>query len=131
MEVIGLVLDDPGEELLGHAVDPGARAIVRFDPDRGVARDHAAHVGHGQTPFPPVLQLLGDWGHHRIDEHSERNGGRLGIAGIAEDLDDADLLEHVYLRRGQTRAVVLAHGLDQVIDEALGLGLPDLVHGNG
>jgi len=131
MEMVGLVLDDPGKEFLGHAVDPRSLTIVGFEPDRGVPWDHAAHVGHGETPLPAVLHLLGNRRHHRIDEHGQGNGGRLRIPGIALNLDDADLLQHMDLGRGEARPVVLAHGLDQVVDEALSLGRPDLVEGNG
>src|ERR1700730_1384900 len=131
LEMVGLVLDDAREKLLRDHVDPGAVAVVRLEPDRGLPWNHAAHVRHREASLPAVLQLIGDRRHHRIDEHGQRDGGRLRVAWIALSLDDADLLEDMHLRGGQPRAVVLAHGLDQVLDEPLDLGRPDLIDGYG
>ena len=57
--------------------------------------------------------------------------GRVRVAGIAVHLDHADLLERVHLGRGEAGAIVLAHGLDHVVDEALGVRGPDLLRGDG
>src|SRR5262249_35316466 len=35
VEVVGLVLDDPGQELLGEAFDPAPLAVKRVEPHRG------------------------------------------------------------------------------------------------
>src|SRR5215472_3395264 len=131
MEMIRLVLDDPREELLGHAVDARPLAIVAFEADRGEPGDHATHVGDGEAAFPSVLHLLRHRRDYGVDEHGEGDGRRVGVARIALHLDHADLLEHVHLGRGQPRPVVLAHGLHEVVDEALRFGRPDLVEGHG
>ncbi len=131
MEVVGLVLDHPREELLGHHVDRIALPIERLEPNGRRPRDDAAHVGHGEATLPPVLGLVGERGHHRIDQHGERDGGRVGVPRVAVDLDHADLLQHVHLGGGETGAVVLTHRLDHVVDEALGLRGADLPAGHG
>src|SRR5262245_29703365 len=130
VEMIRLVLDHPSEELLRHGVDLAAIPIVGLEPDRRVAGHYAAHVRHGEASLPAVVHLLGERRHDRVDEDGERNGGRVGIARVLGNLDHADLLERVHLRRGEAGPVVLAHGLDHVVDEPLSLRRPDLLHGN-
>src|SRR5713101_8157289 len=46
VQVIGLVLDDPREEVLGHEVHAPALAVVTFQAHGGVTRNAPAHVGH-------------------------------------------------------------------------------------
>src|SRR5207302_797241 len=46
VQVVGLVLDDPREEVLGEEADAVGLAVVAVEPHRGVARHHAPHVGH-------------------------------------------------------------------------------------
>src|SRR6202022_607301 len=60
VQVVGLVLDDAGEELLGHHVDRVALAIERLEAHAGEARDHAPHVGHRDAALPAVLHLPGE-----------------------------------------------------------------------
>src|SRR5688572_31854537 len=55
VQVVGLVLDHPREEILGHQADLIALAIETLQPDGGMARNHAAHVGHREAAFPAVL----------------------------------------------------------------------------
>src|SRR5712671_642849 len=131
VQVVGLVLDDAGEELLGHHVDQAALAVERLETHAAEARDHAPHVGHREAALPAVLHLLGQRGHHRVDQHRERDRGGVGVARVAVHLDHADLLELVHLGSGEPGSVVLAHGLDHVVDQALGPGRADLLDRNG
>ena len=45
VQMIGLVLDDPREEILGEDLDAARLAVVAFEPDGGVPRHTPAHVG--------------------------------------------------------------------------------------
>src|SRR5262249_3406697 len=63
-------------------------------------------------------------------EDGEGHLRRVGIAGIGGNLDDRDLQERVDLIRGQPRAVVLAHGLDHVVDQPLHVRRPDGLDGD-
>src|SRR3989441_654664 len=122
VEMIGLVLGDACEEVLG--IDDVARAftVVKLEPDRRVAGHDAPHVGNRQAALPAVFHLVCQRRDDGIDDHGERDLGRVGIARIGLDLDDRDLLEDVDLVGGESGPVVLAHRLDQVVDELLGLG---------
>src|SRR3989449_3368749 len=119
VQMVGLVLDHAGEELLGVHDLPVALAVVVLQAHRRVARHHPPHVGHRETPFPAVLHLVGERRHHRVDDDRQRDDGRLGIAWVALDLDDGDLGQLVHLVAGQAGPVVLVHGLDHVVDEPL------------
>src|SRR5688572_31023178 len=57
LEVVGLVLDDPGEEVLRVEDHARALAVVALEPDGRVARDHPAHVGDREASLPAVLHL--------------------------------------------------------------------------
>src|SRR5439155_11390651 len=59
LEVVGLVLDHPGEKLLGHEVHLLAGAIAALETNLSEPRHASAHVGHRQAPFPAVFDLLG------------------------------------------------------------------------
>jgi len=101
----------------------------------GIKLRHVPHAGAG----PALTAILG--GH--VDALASgpavilphiKSGKLRALAGwgsqrVAEHLDDADLLERVHLVRGEPGAVVLAHGLDQVVDESLGIPRADLVQG--
>src|SRR5262249_43935805 len=69
VQMIGLVLDDAREEFLGDEVDLAPVPIVALEPDGGVARHHAPHVGHRQTALPPFFHLLGERRDDGIDQH--------------------------------------------------------------
>ena len=126
VEVVGLVLDDAGGEALVDPLERLAVEAVAAELELAVAAHLAAQVGHREAALPAVLQLLGQRRHHRVDQHGERDRGGVGIARVAVDLDHANLLELVHLGGREPRAVVLAHGLDHVVDQALDLGRPDL-----
>src|SRR5213593_4249359 len=53
-QMIRVVLDHPREEVLGHEVYPLGLPVIAREPDRGVARHPAPHVGHGQAAFPAL-----------------------------------------------------------------------------
>src|SRR5574342_369253 len=130
VEVVGLVLDDAREELLRLALDAASFPVIRVEPNGGEPRHHPAHVGHGETALPALFHLLGQRGQRRIDEDGQRDARGFRIARVLVDLDDADPLEDVHLRGGEARAVVLAHGLDHVVDEPLRVGRPYLADGH-
>src|SRR6266508_6059880 len=65
VEIVRLVLHDAGDELPGDHAELFPRPIKGLEAHRRVARYHAPHVRDGQTPFPAVFHLHGEWGHHR------------------------------------------------------------------
>src|SRR6202008_4960327 len=52
LEMVGLVLDHPGEEVLRDQVHRVGLAIVALQPHRRDSRHHAAHIGDGETALP-------------------------------------------------------------------------------
>src|SRR5262245_20516244 len=119
VEMVGLVLAHAREEILGDYVDRLALAIEALQTHRGEAGHHPPHVGDRKAPFPALLHLVGQRRDDRIDEDHQRHRRRVRVAGIAEDLDDRDLLECMHLGGREPGAVVLAHRLDHVVDQPL------------
>src|SRR4051812_21788905 len=54
LQVVGLVLDHPREELLRHEIDPLAGTVEALEPHLGEARHAPAHVGDGQAALPAL-----------------------------------------------------------------------------
>ncbi len=77
--------------------------------------------GTERHPSHPSSISSVERGDHGIDDDGERDVRRVRVAGIALHLDDGDLEQRVHLWCGEAGAVVLAHGLDHVVDEALDL----------
>src|SRR3990172_2851401 len=88
VEVVDLVLDHAGEELLGDHVHLRAVAVIGLEPDRRVASHHPAHVRHREAPLPAVLRLFGQRGDDRVDQHREWDAGGVRVARVAVDLDN-------------------------------------------
>ena len=100
----------------------GGRRARRASRRTAVCRGTTPRMsGTERHPSQPSSMLGPERGHDRVDEHGERDLRRVGVARVAEHLDDAHLLRHVHLVGGEAGAVVLAHGLDHVVDEALDL----------
>src|SRR5262245_13265009 len=57
VQVVGLVLADPREEVFRDQVDRLALAVQALQPYGRVAGHHAAHVGDRATARPPLLHL--------------------------------------------------------------------------
>src|SRR5438445_3852277 len=126
VQVIGLVLGDAREEVLGDDALKLALAVVILEPDRRVSRHQPPHVGNGQAALPALFHLIRQRRDDGVDDHGERDLGGLGITRVGLDLDDGDLLERVNLVGRQSGSVVLAHRLDHVVDEFLRRVGPDL-----
>src|SRR5882762_3952719 len=119
VEVVRLVLDHAGEEVLGDELDGIALPVEALEPHRRVARHHTPHVGHREAALPAVLHLLREGRDDGVDDDGQRDLRSLGVALILGHLDHRDLPRHVHLVGGQPGAVVLVHGLDHVVDQLL------------
>src|SRR5688572_9068892 len=73
VEVIDLVLEGAGGQPLHDPVDRLAVAVDRAQPDRDVAGDQPAQVGHAQAALVVVEGLVADRLEHRVDQHGERD----------------------------------------------------------
>src|SRR5439155_13887396 len=119
VQVVRLMLAHAREEVLGDDVDRLALPVVTLQTHRREAWHHPAHVRNRETPLPALLHLVGQRRDDWIDEDHQGHRRSVRVAGIAEHLDDGDLLERVHLGRREPGAIVLAHRLDQVVDEPL------------
>src|SRR6058998_2106224 len=121
VQVVGLVLADPREEVLRDEVHRLPLAVQALQAHGRVAGHHAAHVGDREAALPALLHFVRERRDDRIDDHHQGHRGRVRVARVPEHLDDGDLLGRVYLVRRQPGPVVLAHRLHHVVDESLDL----------
>src|SRR5205085_944219 len=117
VEVVRLVLDHAGEEVLGDELDGVALPVETLEAHRRVARHHAPHIGHREAALPAVLRLLRERRDRGVDHDGERDLRRLGAARVHGHLDHRDLPRHVHPVGGQPGTVVLVHGLDPVLQQ--------------
>jgi len=125
------VLDDPGVKVLGGEIQGVPLPVVGLDLDLPVAGDLPPEIDDAQAPLPVLDHLLRGPDDLRVDEDHQRDGRGLRIAGVPLDLQDGDLDRDMDLGRCQPDPVVLAHGLDHVVNEALELLSPDGFKGDG
>lgn len=108
VEVVELVLDDPGKELVGFELDVVAVEVQSGDADLLRAHDVPVQTWDRQAAFGelPFARRFGD---HRVDQH-------LSPVAFAEVVDEEALL-HTNLRRGQTHARSVVHGVEHVVGQ--------------
>src|ERR1700730_13872224 len=90
VEVVALVLDDPGVKALDLAVDRLAVEAERAIADAQVPRHDAAQAGDREAALPTECPLLPEELDHRVDQHREILGAvarHLGdpLLGNSED----------------------------------------------
>src|SRR5262249_3647170 len=71
VEMIALVLDDPGVKALDLAVDDVPLQVDPPIPDAQVPRHDAAQPGDRETALPTECPLLLEELDHRVDQHGE------------------------------------------------------------
>jgi hypothetical protein len=120
VQVVELVLEDAGQPALG--LDPELLAVPPPGLDREGRRpgDGALPVGRGEAPLLVRDRLRAALDHLRVDQ---------GVEGVLV-LDHHHPQGDADLRRGQADAGGGAHGVDQVVEQALH-GRVELAHALG
>ncbi len=121
--MIALVLDDPRVQPLDGAVDGlalGREAAIAHPLE---TRHQAAQSGNRQAPVPAVLAPVVERLDHRVDQHRERREVVIAVLlALARRVKDDHAQVHVNLRRRQSEALGVDHGLDHIGDQRLDLG---------
>jgi hypothetical protein len=129
--MIALVLDHPGSKAFGNQVDALAMAIVSPKTDFRIARYATAQARHAEASLPIFVHIFGEGRNFGIDiDDSFCTRCAEGLSPPAR-FDDHDLLGDMHLWCCQSRAVVFAHGVNQVINKTLDLGGGDLIWRKG
>src|SRR6185437_3396677 len=115
VEVIHLVLDADGENLLAVPLEEVAVAVLGTDTDPRGALHLLEIAGNGKAALlRGDLALPGQ--NLRVDEDQR-------IVVLGRDIDHQQALVHVDLRRGKANAGRGIHGLQHVIDDPVEVGI--------
>src|SRR5205085_10696490 len=119
VEVIALVLDDPGVKALDLAVDALAVEAEPAIADAQVPRNDPAQPGDRKTALPADRALLPEELDHRVDQHREilRAVARHLGDPLLGHLEEDDPVRLVHLRCGDAGAAGILHRLDHVFDQ--------------
>ena len=107
VEMVDLVQEAAGKDLVALVLVPVAVAVLRADNDMLRPGDDAVFAGQAQTALQPGLCLLADlddFGVHELDI-------------LVARVDDDHAAQDSDLRPGQTDAVGIVHGLDHILDQ--------------
>ena len=129
VQMIALVLHDPGMKALGDALDGSPFQTQAAISDMRRAFDPASQARDRKTSLPAALKRR----LHDLDDGIDKNGQRRGVIeslAVAKPwirtrgwgLEDDDAQAFMHLRRGKPRPVGVDHGFDHVLDQAADLG---------
>ena len=123
--MVKLVLHDRGLRSCPYLVDLAPVRVECAHTDSAGPSYSTPKAWHRQTAlvhrdglvFRKYVMTLYQWHGTRIDQHAQRNLGKSRITGVVVHFDNAHLLGHPYLRRGQASAICGPHGVDQISDQ--------------
>src|SRR4029077_11908041 len=128
VEVIHLMLEGAGRQPALHLLLLLALAVQVVEPDREVAWEAAAQVGHRETALVDLDRLVADRLQRGIDHHRKWDGRLVRIAGIPFlHLHDRHPHRLTALIGCDPGTVGGALGVDQVVDQLLDRRRADLL----
>src|SRR5487761_947027 len=118
VQVIELVLDDDGRQAGELQLERLPAPVQRADLHRAMPPGHAAEVGERKASLRTELVPVPDQRHLGISEDGQRESVTIWIpVDIRDDLNHEYADRHVHLGSGNPHAVIIAHGIAEIIDE--------------
>ena len=118
-KMVEFMLKSTGRETFDFKINGLSITVHRLHPNMHTSVDHPAEIGTDKHPSFKLSKGITQVGNGWIDKYRERKVRLVWVARIVFDLNGGDRHGITHLRRRESGAIRIGHGLDQVIDESL------------